>query len=64
MRRPVPVGPNDELTPLRGISAKIAENMSTSLTIPTATSQRMIPVRVLDENRQLINEQRATYRQK
>ena len=33
--------------------------MSTSLTIPTATSQRMIPVRVLDENRQLINEQRA-----
>src|SRR4051794_1839469 len=56
---PVPVGPNDELTPLRGISAKIAENMSTSLTIPTATSQRMIPVRVLDENRQLINEQRG-----
>ncbi len=55
----VAVGANDELTPMRGISAKIAENMGTSLTIPTATSQRMIPVRVLDENRQLINEQRA-----
>lgn len=56
---PVAVGPNDELTPMRGISAKIAENMGTSLTIPTATSQRVIPVRVLEENRQLINEQRS-----
>ncbi|MDZ4798522.1 MAG: multifunctional oxoglutarate decarboxylase/oxoglutarate dehydrogenase thiamine pyrophosphate-binding subunit/dihydrolipoyllysine-residue succinyltransferase subunit [Bryobacteraceae bacterium] len=56
---PVPVGPNDELVPMRGIAAKIAENMAVSLTMPTATSQRMIPVRVLDENRQLINEQRA-----
>jgi multifunctional 2-oxoglutarate metabolism enzyme len=54
-----PVGPNDELQPMRGIAAKIAENMTTSLTIPTATSQRMVQVRVLDENRQLINEQRA-----
>jgi 2-oxoglutarate dehydrogenase E1 component len=44
---------------MRGVSAKIAENMITSLTIPTATSQRVVPVRVLDENRQLINEQRA-----
>jgi 2-oxoglutarate dehydrogenase E1 component len=33
--------------------------METSLAIPTATSQRIVPVRVLDENRQLINEQRA-----
>src|SRR5688500_575810 len=32
---PVPVGPNDEVQPMRGISAKIAENMITSLTIPT-----------------------------
>ena len=56
---PVVPGPNDEVQPLRGISAKIAENMITSLTIPTATSQRVLPVRVLDENRQLINEQRA-----
>jgi 2-oxoglutarate dehydrogenase E1 component len=56
---PVPTGPNDELQPMRGIPAKIAENMVNSLTIPTATSQRIVPVRVLDENRQLINEQRA-----
>jgi len=56
---PVQPGPNDELQPLRGISAKIAENMITSLTITTATSQRVMPVRVLEENRQLINEQRA-----
>ncbi len=56
---PVIPGPNDEVVPLRGIAAKIAENMGVSLTIPTATSQRMVAVRVLDENRQLINEQRA-----
>jgi len=56
---PVPIGPTDEVVPLRGIAAKIAENMTTSLTIPTATSQRIIPVRVLEENRQLINEQRG-----
>lgn len=55
----VVIGPNDEVQPMRGIASKIAENMTTSLTIPTATSQRLVPVRVLDENRQLINEQRA-----
>ena len=56
---PVAIAPGDELQPMRGISAKIAENMTVSLTIPTATSQRIVQVRVLDENRQLINEQRA-----
>ena len=33
--------------------------MAISLTIPTATSQRIVQVRVLDENRQLINQHRA-----
>ena len=49
----------DELTPLRGVAGKIAENMAISLSIPTATSQRVVQVRVLDENRQLINQHRT-----
>ena len=53
------VGPSEELVPLRGVAGKIAENMAISLTIPTATSQRVVPVRVLDENRQLINQHRS-----
>src|SRR5436190_12498192 len=55
----VSIGPADEVVPLRGVSAKIAENMAVSLSVPTATSQRIIQVRVLDENRQLINQHRA-----
>jgi multifunctional 2-oxoglutarate metabolism enzyme len=56
---PVPVGANEELVPMRGVAAKIAENMAVSLTVPTATSQRLVQVRVLDENRQLINQHRS-----
>src|SRR4051812_46759489 len=49
----------DELMPLRGASARIAENMAASVTIPLATSQRIIPVKVVDENRRLINHHRG-----
>ena len=45
--------------PLRGAAARIAENMNASLSIPLATSQRIIPVKVIDENRRLINHHRA-----
>jgi 2-oxoglutarate dehydrogenase E1 component len=55
----VPLNPTDELMPMRGAAGKIAENMITSLTVPTATSQRSVQVRVLEENRQLINQLRA-----
>ncbi len=58
---PVPhVEPNpaDQLVPLRGAAARIAENMNLSLTVPTATSQRVIPVKVLEENRRMINDYR------
>ena len=44
-----------EVEPLRGIAAAIAKNMNASLEVPTATSVRTIPVKVLDENRRLIN---------
>jgi multifunctional 2-oxoglutarate metabolism enzyme len=49
----------DQVTPMRGIAARIAENMTLSLTIPTATSQRLVQVRVLEENRQLLNQLRT-----
>src|SRR5215813_12599627 len=44
-----------ETLPIRGPALKIVENMETSLSVPTETSQRRIPVRLLDENRRIIN---------
>jgi len=44
-----------EVIPIRGAALKIVENMEASLSVPTATSQRRIPVKLLDENRRLIN---------
>ena len=49
--------PGIEKLPIRGPALKIVENMEASLTVPTATSQRRIPVKLLDENRRLINRQ-------
>jgi multifunctional 2-oxoglutarate metabolism enzyme len=49
------VGPDDVLEPIRGIASKIAENMEASLAVPTATSTRTVPVKVLEENRRIIN---------
>jgi multifunctional 2-oxoglutarate metabolism enzyme len=40
---------------IRGPALKIVENMETSLGVPTATSQRQVQLKVLDENRTLIN---------
>ncbi|HUQ34357.1 MAG TPA: multifunctional oxoglutarate decarboxylase/oxoglutarate dehydrogenase thiamine pyrophosphate-binding subunit/dihydrolipoyllysine-residue succinyltransferase subunit, partial [Pyrinomonadaceae bacterium] len=45
----------ENATPIRGAALKIVENMEASLTVPTATSNRRIPVKVLDENRRNIN---------
>jgi multifunctional 2-oxoglutarate metabolism enzyme len=53
-----PLGPGDQLVPLRGPALRIAENMTASLTMPVASSQRAMPVKVIDENRRLINERR------
>src|SRR5205085_2427890 len=41
--------------PIRGAALKIVENMETSLGVPTATSNRQVPVKVLEENRLIIN---------
>jgi 2-oxoglutarate dehydrogenase E1 component len=48
-----------EATPIRGAALKIVENMEASLAVPTATSQRRIPVKLLDENRRIINKNLA-----
>ncbi len=53
------VGPSEQLVPLRGQSLRLAENMMASLAVPTATSQRVIPVKVIDENRRIINQHRT-----
>ncbi len=44
-----------ELSAISGVAAKIVENMEASLALPIATSLRIIPVKVLDENRSLLN---------
>jgi 2-oxoglutarate decarboxylase len=41
--------------PLKGVAAIIAENMERSLGVPTATSVRRIPAKLLEENRRIIN---------
>jgi len=51
-----PLAPDTEAKPLIGASKKIVENMEQSLTVPTATSVRSMPVKVLEENRRIINE--------
>ncbi len=48
-----------EAIPLRGPALKIVENMESSLSVPTATSERRIPVKLLDENRRIINQHLA-----
>ncbi|MFH0734311.1 MAG: multifunctional oxoglutarate decarboxylase/oxoglutarate dehydrogenase thiamine pyrophosphate-binding subunit/dihydrolipoyllysine-residue succinyltransferase subunit [bacterium] len=46
---------NDQIKPIFGASAKLIENMNKSLSIPTAISLRTIPVKLLEENRNIIN---------
>jgi len=51
---PSPVN-GESTTPIRGAGARIIENMDSSLSIPTATSMRSIPVKILEENRRILN---------
>src|SRR5260370_29075016 len=51
----IELGPDEQLVPLRGAAARIAQNMEASLSMPLATSQRIIPVKVIDENRPIIH---------
>uniref|UniRef100_UPI002F26190E multifunctional oxoglutarate decarboxylase/oxoglutarate dehydrogenase thiamine pyrophosphate-binding subunit/dihydrolipoyllysine-residue succinyltransferase subunit n=1 Tax=Nocardioides sambongensis TaxID=2589074 RepID=UPI002F26190E len=62
--RPEPVSATDEprVTVLRGIPAATAKNMDVSLGVPTATSVREIPVKLLWDNRIVINSHLARAR--
>ncbi len=65
--QPKPVGPEparDEdgdsasgptTSALRGASARVVANMESSLTVPTATSVRAVPAKLLSDNRTVVN---------
>ncbi len=50
-----PTGP--ATTPLRGAAARVVANMTASLDVPTATSFRVVPARLLEVNRRMLNNQ-------
>ena len=55
-------GDEPELKVLRGAPARTAQNMDISLTVPTATSVRSVPVKLLIDNRTVINNHLARAR--
>ncbi len=57
--RPAPVEEGPAPTPLRGAAARIVANMEASLAVPTATSVRPIPARLMEVNRKAINDHLA-----
>ncbi|MEM9033283.1 MAG: multifunctional oxoglutarate decarboxylase/oxoglutarate dehydrogenase thiamine pyrophosphate-binding subunit/dihydrolipoyllysine-residue succinyltransferase subunit [Actinomycetota bacterium] len=53
---PAPAAEEEDPTePLRGAAARIVANMEASLGVPTATSYRQVPSRLLEVNRAVIN---------
>ncbi|MGC8917347.1 MAG: multifunctional oxoglutarate decarboxylase/oxoglutarate dehydrogenase thiamine pyrophosphate-binding subunit/dihydrolipoyllysine-residue succinyltransferase subunit [Thermoanaerobaculum sp.] len=55
-REEVVEGPPPGAVPLVGSLGRLVENMEASLAIPTATTYRTVPIKLLEENRELINE--------
>ncbi|MWB99949.1 multifunctional oxoglutarate decarboxylase/oxoglutarate dehydrogenase thiamine pyrophosphate-binding subunit/dihydrolipoyllysine-residue succinyltransferase subunit, partial [Agromyces seonyuensis] len=53
---------HDEVVPLRGMPKALAANMDVSLTVPTATSVRTIPAKLMIDNRIVINNHLARSR--
>ncbi|MCV7257450.1 multifunctional oxoglutarate decarboxylase/oxoglutarate dehydrogenase thiamine pyrophosphate-binding subunit/dihydrolipoyllysine-residue succinyltransferase subunit [Mycobacterium shimoidei] len=52
-----PPAEGDEVQVLRGAAAAVVKNMSMSLDVPTATSVRAIPAKLMIDNRTVINNQ-------
>jgi 2-oxoglutarate dehydrogenase E1 component len=52
---PKPAAPADDLRPMRGAAARLVANMEASLAVPTATSARVVPARLLEVNRKVLN---------
>ncbi|WP_238154343.1 multifunctional oxoglutarate decarboxylase/oxoglutarate dehydrogenase thiamine pyrophosphate-binding subunit/dihydrolipoyllysine-residue succinyltransferase subunit [Ornithinimicrobium sufpigmenti] len=57
-------GPQTDVThtPLRGATARVVTNMESSLEVPTATSARAMPAKLLIDNRTVINNHLARSR--
>ncbi|NDD78293.1 MAG: multifunctional oxoglutarate decarboxylase/oxoglutarate dehydrogenase thiamine pyrophosphate-binding subunit/dihydrolipoyllysine-residue succinyltransferase subunit [Actinobacteria bacterium] len=56
--RPIPtlITPSaSTVEPLRGVAARVVQSMEGSLTVPTATSVRVVPAKLLIDNRTVIN---------
>ncbi|MCB0997472.1 MAG: 2-oxo acid dehydrogenase subunit E2 [Acidimicrobiales bacterium] len=51
-----PAQPAPQGEPIRGAGARIVANMEASLAVPTATSFREVPARLLEVNRSIIND--------
>ncbi|GAA1967753.1 multifunctional oxoglutarate decarboxylase/oxoglutarate dehydrogenase thiamine pyrophosphate-binding subunit/dihydrolipoyllysine-residue succinyltransferase subunit [Terrabacter lapilli] len=52
----------DAVVPLRGAPSRVVNNMEASLTVPTATSVRAVPAKLLIDNRVVINNHLARSR--
>ncbi|MCU1546912.1 MAG: kgd, partial [Homoserinimonas sp.] len=50
-----PAESQDTVTPLRGMAKSLATNMDASLSVPTATSVRTIPAKLMIDNRIVVN---------
>ncbi len=55
---PPPARAGEEAVPIAGGAATIARNMEASLAVPTATSNRVVPVKNMEENRRILNRHR------
>src|SRR5262249_44945732 len=42
-------------SPIRGVAARVVQNMDASLAVPTATSVRAVPAKLIADNRIVIN---------
>jgi 2-oxoglutarate dehydrogenase E1 component/2-oxoglutarate decarboxylase len=61
-RTPAPPIAAGQQSPLRGAAASVVKNMNVSLTVPTATSVRAVPAKLLADNRIVINNHLARSR--
>lgn len=52
----------DEYVPLKGMDRGLAKNMDASLSLPTATTVRSLPARIMFDNRSVINKYLASTR--
>src|SRR5690606_36735064 len=52
---PAPQVSGPQPVPIKGVQARIAQNMDASLQVPTATSVRAVPAKLMADNRIVIN---------